>query len=205
MVQVNNEKMSKSLGNFFVIRDVLKTYAPEVVRYFLLSGHYRSEIHYSPQNLESAKGALTRFYHAREGLSLITYEAQQEPFLHVKSRFIAAMEDDLNTPEALAVLFDLVKDINRAKSEGNKFFAGQLVQFLVDLAAPLGLLQAAPADFLQGQVRDQDIATIKQLIAQRKAARDNKNFAESDRIRDELKAQGIELEDAKAGTTWRKI
>lgn len=206
MVQVNNEKMSKSLGNFFVIRDVLKEYAPEVVRYFLLSGHYRSEIHYSTQNLESAKAALTRFYNALEGVTLYAYD-DSEVFKKYKARFVAAMEDDLNTPEALAVLFDLVKEINRAKGQDfmTGISGGKLAQLLVDLASPLGLLQAPPADFLQGKVRDQDVAAIQQLIAQRKAARESKNFAESDRIRDELKAQGIELEDTKDGTTWRKI
>ncbi len=204
MVQINNEKMSKSLGNFFVIRDVLKEYPAEVVRYFLLSGHYRSEIHYSTQNLESAKAALTRFYNALDGVTPLVYDASLPVFADFTTRFVAAMEDDLNTPLALAVLFDVVKELNRAKAESAPS-AAEWAQLLLDLARPLGLLQDQPHGFLQGTVRDQDIEAIQQLIAQRKAARESKNFAESDRIRDELKVKGIELEDTPEGTSWRKI
>ena len=194
MVQVNQEKMSKSLGNFFIIRDVLNDYPAEVVRYFLMSGHYRSEISYSIENLESARAALSRLYRALEGFDGRSPPPSDSAF---KSRFNAAMDDDLNTPEALAVLFDLVKEIN-------KFDQQALRAELKALAAILGLLQEDPSTFLKGDVSTLDAAKIDELVEARIAARKAKDFAESDRIRDQLKAMGIELEDAAGITTWRK-
>ncbi|MCX7122824.1 MAG: cysteine--tRNA ligase [Gammaproteobacteria bacterium] len=195
MVQVNNEKMSKSLNNFFVIKDVLEEYPAEAVRYFLMSGHYRSEINYSKDNLNSAKAGLTRLYRALEGAQ---FEAPA-PDSGYETRFNAALADDLNTPEALAVLFDLAKEINKTQDPG-------LHALLKKLGAILGILQQDPTHFLQGNVSTVDEAKIEILIQSRKAARLARDFAESDRIRDALKALSIELEDQPDGTTdWRKI
>ncbi len=197
MVQVNNEKMSKSLGNFFVIRDVLKTYPAEVVRYFLISGHYRSEISYSTENLDSARAALTRLYRALEGEDTNYAAFSGSP--EYKQRFIAAMEDDLNTPEALAVLFELARLVNQHK--GDRVHSGQFASLLKTLGAILGILQEDPQEFLGKNNLDQD---IQELIDKRNTARSLKNFQESDRIRDQLKAMGVELEDNKDGTTASK-
>ncbi len=197
MVQVNHEKMSKSLGNFFVIRDVLKDYPAEVVRYFLMSGHYRSEISYSKDNLDSAKVALTRLYTALNSPISIT-DLIPQPLRDsslIKGAFIKAMDDDLNTPEALAILFELAREINKTHSL-------DLRNLLRELGGILGILQQDPEAYFQSGV---DVSKIESLIAARKAARLSKNFAESDRIRDELKAQGVELEDTQEGTTWRKV
>ena len=196
MVQINNEKMSKSLNNFFIIKDVLEKYPAEVVRYFLMSGHYRSEINYSTDNLNSAKAALTRLYRALEGADFSITAPTNSAY---ETRFNAALADDLNTPEALAVLFDLVKEINKSKDS-------TLQALLKKLGAILGILQQDPAQFVQGDVSSLDEAKIEALIQARKAARLARNFAESDRIRDELKALHIELEDHPDGTTsWIKI
>jgi cysteinyl-tRNA synthetase len=197
MVQVNQEKMSKSLGNFFVINDVLKEYPAEVVRYFLISGHYRSEINYSDENLQSAKAALTRLYTALRGVSLETSKsnARLEDY---RKRFNDAMNDDFNTPEALAVLFDLAKAINKNKEEANQY-AG----LLVELGGVLGILQNNPEEFLKGDT-EIDESEIKALIDARIDAKKNKDFAKADQIRQELKANGIVLEDTAAGTSWRK-
>lgn len=204
MVQVNQEKMAKSLGNFFVINDVLKQYNAEIVRYFLISGHYRSEINYSDENLRSAKAAVDRFYYALRGVNLKPYDHSTlfENYIH---RFKDAMNDDFNVPEALAVLFDLIKEINRTKiinTEADS--AAQLAQLLKDLAGVLGIGQQDPEAYLAGGLSNQQVAQIEAMIANRDAARRDKNFKESDRIRDELKSQGIELEDSKHGTFWRK-
>lgn len=205
MVQVNNEKMSKSLNNFFVIRDVLKQYPAEVVRYFLMSGHYRSEISYSTENLESAQAAVTRLYTALRGLTLCDYD-NALLFQNYRKSFIAAMDDDLNTPEAFAILFSIAREINRLKAENpaNKI-AAQLGSLLTECAGILGLLQENPEHFLAGTLAPDMLKQIQTLIAERECARQNKNFQESDRIRDLLKTQGIELEDAKGETIWRKI
>ena len=202
-VQVDNEKMSKSLGNFFTVRDVLKHYKPEVVRYFILSNHYRGPLHYSTEHLNNAKAALERFYMALRGFNA---EAVSEaPEAGYQQRFNAAMDDDFNTAEALAVLFDLVREINRLRTEDTAQ-AARLAVTLLNTAAVLGLLQSDPEAFLKetGTVEGLVVAEIEQLILQRNAARLNKNWKESDRIRDWLKDQGILLEDGAAGTTWRR-
>ena len=194
-VRVDDAKMSKSLGNFFTVREVLAKYDAEVVRFFIARAHYRSPLNYSDHHLDDAKAALTRLY-----IALKTVPA--EPGLidwsqpHA-SRFRAAMDDDFNTADAIAVLFDLANEINRSAS------LAAAVQ-LKSLAALLGLLQRAPEDFLQRVSSELDAASIEQRIAARVAARKARDFAESDRIRDELLASGIVLEDGPAGTTWRR-
>ena len=203
MVQVNKEKMSKSLNNFFAIRDVLAEYPAEVVRYFLLSGHYRSQLNYSMENLDSARAALERFYTALKDLPLIAGDAAlAQPFV---DRFVAAMDDDFNAPEALAVLFDLTREINRQRGSDNEA-AAALAATLRELAGVLGILQSDPIAFLQGggAAGADDSAEIDALIVARREARAAKNWAESDRIRDELAARKIILEDGPGGTTWRR-
>ena len=201
-VRVDEEKMSKSLGNFFTIREVTAKYDPEVLRYFILSSHYRSPLNYSDVHLENAKGALTTLYTALRGIEVSDETVSQDnPYVQ---RFHAAMQDDFNTAEALAVLFELAREINKQRdSDPDK--AQNAASVLHSLAGLLGLLQRSPEDYLRGGVTGgiQD-AEIEALIQQRTAARQNKDWAESDRIRDELKAQGIILEDGAGGTTWRR-
>lgn len=204
-VQVDNEKMSKSLGNFFTVRDVLKHYQPEVVRYFILSSHYRGPLHYSTEHLNNAKAALERFYMALRGF---TAGAEGEaPEAAYEQRFNAAMDDDFNTAEALAVLFDLVREINRLRMEDTAQ-AARLANTLRTLGKVLGLLQTHPESFFKGGSDTKIMAgrniDIEHLILQRTAARANKNWKESDRIRDVLKDQGILLEDTATGTIWRR-
>lgn len=198
-VRVDGEKMSKSLGNFFTIREVLEKYQPEVVRYLLVSSHYRSPINYSEDSLKEAKGALERFYHSLRGMPE-TAPAGGEAFVE---RFSAAMDDDFNTPEACAVLFELAREVNRLRGSDPHAAAG-LAARLRELAEPLGVLQLEPDDFLQaGAAGKVDAAEVEALIAARLQARVEKNWAESDRIRDQLTAMGVVLEDGKGGTIWR--
>jgi cysteinyl-tRNA synthetase len=194
-VRVDDEKMSKSLGNFFTIRDVLKKYDAEVVRFFILRAHYRSPLNYSDVHLDDARQALTRLYTALKGFDGNAAVDWNEA--HAQ-RFRAAMDNDFGTPEAMAVLFDLAGEVNRT---GDAKVAAQLKA----LAGVLGLLQRPPVEFLQaapesGLSND----AIDAQIAARVAAKKAKNFAEADRIRDELKAAGVVLEDSAAGTTWRR-
>lgn len=201
-VRINEEKMSKSLGNFFTVRDVLKRYKPEVVRYFLLTSHYRSPLNYSDQSLEAAQQALTRLYMALRDLP---YSDEVCPDEAYGQRFHAAMEDDFNTPDALAVLFDLARKINKTYSE-NLLYAAELGGELRRLANLLGLLQASPEVYLQeGDEEELPIDKIEQLIQDRDRARMHRDWANADRIRDSLKEKGIILEDNIQGTTWRKI
>ena len=233
-VRVDNEKMSKSLGNFFTIREVLKKYDAEVVRFFILRAHYRSPLNYSDAHLDDAKGALTRLYTALKGVPspsvpLPEGDGSQLQFLSGASfdgdvgqlsstsgggvrdegvadgnssyatRFKAAMDDDFNTPEAIAVLFDLANVVNRNQSIDTG------IQ-LKSLAGVLGLLQREPQEFLQSGASEGslDDAAIKAQIEARIAAKKSKNFAEADRIRKELLEAGIVLEDSAQGTTWRR-
>ena len=200
-VRVNEEKMSKSLGNFFTIREILERYSPEEVRYFILTSHYRSPLNYDDEHLENARGALTRFYTALRGLGLAA-PGGAEAF---RARFDAAMDDDFNTPEALAVMFDLVREINRVRVEDEPRAAG-LAAALREFGGVLGILGDDPEAYLRGGVEQAGLTDdrIDQLIERRLAARRNRDWGEADRIRDELKAQGILLEDGPEGTTWRR-
>ncbi|MGF6693022.1 cysteinyl-tRNA synthetase [Metapseudomonas resinovorans] len=198
-VRVDGEKMSKSLGNFFTIREVLEKYHPEVVRYLLVSSHYRSPINYSEESLKEAKGALERFYHALRGLPDAA-PAGGEAFVE---RFAAAMDDDFNSPEACAVLFEMVREVNRLR-DGDLPAAAALAAQLKTLGGLLGVLQLEPDDFLRAGAEGKvDAAEVERLIQARLQARAEKNWAESDRIRDQLSAMGVVLEDGKGGTTWR--
>jgi len=198
-VRVDGEKMSKSLGNFFTIREVLEKYQPEVVRYLLVSSHYRSPINYSEDSLKEAKGALERFYTALRGLPEATAQGG-DTFV---ARFGEAMDDDFNSPEACAVLFEMVREINRLRDTDMRAASGLAAQ-LKALASVLGILQMDPDTFLQAGVEGKvDATQVEALIAARLQARSDKNWAESDRIRDQLTAMGVVLEDGKGGTTWR--
>ncbi len=198
-VRVNKEKMSKSLGNFFTIREVLEKYPAEVVRYFLTSSHYRSQVDYSEESLREARASLERFYMALRGVE----PAAEAPVTDYSRRFNEAMDDDFNTPEALSVLFDLAKDLNRAKRESSAD-APLLAAELLKLAGILGLLTESPEAFLQGGASHLELSAeeIESLIEQRNQARKAKDFAESDRIRDLLKSKGVILNDSREGTTW---
>ncbi|GGK05861.1 cysteine--tRNA ligase [Pseudomonas matsuisoli] len=198
-VRVDGEKMSKSLGNFFTIREVLEKYSAEVVRYLLVSSHYRSPINYSEDSLREAKGALERFYHALKGLP----EAEPITGDGFAERFAAAMDDDFNTPEACAVLFEMAREINRLR-DSDLPAAAALGARLRSLASVLGILQLSSETFLQsGAGARVDATKVESLIEARLRARSEKNWAESDRLRDELTAMGVVLEDGKGGTTWR--
>jgi len=194
-LRVDDEKMSKSLGNFFVVRDVLKRYDPEVVRFLLLRSHYRSPLNYTDANLDDAKQALTRLYtalaSAPAGDSAVDWN---EP--HAR-RFKDAMDDDFGTPEAIAELHQLASRV----FQGDAKAARQLKA----LGAVLGLLQRDPNDFLRSAPAGVAEEWIAERIAARQAARKNKNFAEADRIRQELLDRGIVLEDKGGSTTWRKV
>ncbi len=201
MVQVEKEKMSKSLGNFFTIRDVLKLYRAESVRFFLLTSHYRSQLNYSEENLNAADASLERLY-----LSLRDTDPDAGAVLpEFEDRFKRSMDDDFNTPEAMAVLFELARELNRAKKEGDSR-TSDFAATLKSLGRVLGLLQQSPAEFLQSdsQGNELDAERIESLIAERNQARKDKNFARSDEIRDQLLSEGIVLEDSREGTTWRK-
>jgi len=196
-VRVNEEKMSKSLGNFFTVREVLKQYRPEVIRFFILTSHYRSPLNYSDEHLDEAVVALTRLYTALRGVEIVETEVDQA----FKHRFEQAMDDDFNTPLAISVLFDLARELNKA--DDKTVLAASLKQ----LAGILGLLQDDPESFLKGSAGadDLDEAEIERLIADRKAAKANKDWAQADAIRDQLKSQGIVLEDVAGGKTiWRR-
>lgn len=196
-VRVDGEKMSKSLDNFFTIREVLEKYHPEVVRYLLVASHYRSSINYSEDNLKEAKGALERFYRALKGLPE-SAAATDETFA---KRFATAMDDDFNTPEACAVLFDMAREINRLKNTDQQTAAALAAQ-MRELASVLGILQLESDAFLYSGAPEVDEAEVETLIEARLQARANKDWAESDRIRDELTAMGVVLEDGKGGTSW---
>ncbi len=203
-VQIDNTKMSKSLGNFFTVREVLKFYDWEVLRFFILSSHYRSPLNYSAENLENAKSALVRFYTSLNGLQ----EDRQKLILPENDfvqTFYNAMNDDFNTPLAISVLFDLVRHINNLRKENNLEEATKNASILRFLGGHLGILQQNPEDFLRGGIGDilteQEIA---EKISARNIARKEKNWALSDKIRNELFAKGIILEDSVSATTWKK-
>jgi cysteinyl-tRNA synthetase len=189
-VRVDEEKMSKSLGNFFTVRDVLKKFDAEVVRFFILRAHYRSPLNYSDAHLEDAKSALGRLYTALKGSGEEVAVDWREAHA---ARFKAAMDDDFNTPEAIAALFDLAGRVNA----GEKRLAGQLRA----LGGVVGILQRSADQFFQGGL---DATAIEAMIRGREEARKRRDFAEADRIRKELLEQGVVLEDSARGTTWRR-
>jgi len=218
-VRINEEKMSKSLGNFFTVREVLKQYKPEIIRFFILSSHYRSPLNYSDEQLNDAKAALTRLYTALRGVEVIDAPVEDD----YKIRFEQAMDDDFNTPVAVAVLFDLSRELNKAKDSYPER-AGQLAASLKTLGGLLGILQQDPEEYLKGQIHvtkgaivgsgasvsasaeiTREVAWIEQQIQARLDAKKAKNWALADKIRNELKEQGVILEDAPDGTTsWRR-
>ena len=200
MVQVNKEKMSKSLNNFFTVRDVLKEYDAESVRYFLISGHYRSQLNYSQENLEQARSSLERIYTALRGVTPIECDLASNEYV---AKFRKAMDDDFNTPEALPVLFELAKELNRVKDSDTEQ-AGKLAYVLRSVAEVLGVAQQDPETFLQGGQADDEVAHIEALIAKRNEARASKDWAAADEARDALNALGVVLEDSAGKTTWRK-
>jgi cysteinyl-tRNA synthetase len=197
-LRLNDEKMSKSLGNFFKIGDVLKTFDAEVVRFFMLRAHYRSPLNYAEATLIDAKNALDRLYIALKGInapdSTIDWD---DP---AAARFRQAMDDDFNTPEACAVLFELALELNRTRSP-------QTASLLKTLAGTLGLLQRDPNAYLQADPAGTaalSTTQIEQKIAERVAAKQARDFARADGIRDDLKLAGVILEDSPRGTTWRR-
>ena len=200
-LRIEDEKMSKSLDNFFTVREVLATFKPEVVRHLLISSHYRSPINYSQQSLGQSVKAVERFYHCLKDLDLAAAKSLTNS--RFEKAFRCAMDDDFNTPEALSVLFEMVSEIHRIKHE-NPALANQLGALLVRLGGSLGLLQAEPAAFLQHSVEaDVDKAEIDKLVAERVAARASQDWRRADEIRDQLSALNVVIEDSAGGSTWR--
>lgn len=200
-VRINDEKMSKSLGNFFTVREILARYRPEEIRYFILTSQYRSPLNYDDEHLDNARAALTRFYTALRDLPEVpAIEAGD-----YQQRFEQAMDDDFNTPIALSVLFDMVREINTLKQTDMDAAAG-LAALLKKLGEVLGLLQDDPEAFLRGQVFSDGLSDeeVDHLVQQRIDAKKNKDWGTADKIRDELKEQGIIVEDNAGGSTWRR-
>ncbi|HRP30043.1 MAG TPA: class I tRNA ligase family protein, partial [Burkholderiaceae bacterium] len=192
LLNLDNEKMSKSLGNFFTIRDVLQRYDGETLRFFFLRAHYRSALAFSEANLDDARNALRRLYTALDGVEASSNEIDwSQP---QAAAFRAAMNEDFGTPEAVAVLFELAGELNRTRSPAT-------ASLLRNLGATLGLLAQPPRAYLQGGAA-LDEALIEQRIAQRAAAKQARDFARADAIRDELAALGVELMDSAQGTRW---
>ena len=197
-VQVNKEKMSKSLGNFTTLRDVLAKYPAEVIRYFILTSHYRSPVNYSQESLQNAEAALARLYNSLRGLPQTTTELDQE-FIQ---RFNSTMDDDFNTPEACAVLFDLAREINRVgDSDSQKALVlGNTLRYLGGI---FGILQEGSEQYLHGKIAKTQTQDIENLIAARNQARQEKQWVKADQIREQLEMKGIILEDSAEGTLWR--
>lgn len=199
-LQIDKEKMSKSLGNFFTIRDILADHQPEVLRYLLVSGHYRSQLNFSKDLLVQSRSALERFYTALRDLP----QADVPIDTSYEQQFREAMDDDFNTPIAFSVLFELAHEIQRLR-EKDLSAAAQRGALLKKLGGVFGILQEDPLTFLQGKKDHLDVTQIESLIAARNQARAEKNWAEADRIRKELSAMSIVLEDGAGGTTWKSI
>ncbi len=198
LLQINDEKMSKSLNNFITIKEALSDHHPEVIRYFMMSGHYRSPVNYTKKSLGQIRQGLERLYAAIDGLPQATVE-----MVDYEARFHGAMEDDFNTPVALAVLFDMTREINRHKEANELDQAASLAAGLKQLANTLGILNDVPSDFLKAGSTDIDVVRVEALIAERNVARDSKDWARADEIRDELAAMQVTILDNKDGTTWR--
>jgi cysteinyl-tRNA synthetase len=202
-IRVNKEKMSKSLGNFFTIREILETYPAEVVRYFLVSSHYRSQVDYSEDNLAEAGRTLTKLYNALRGV--VPAQAGAVAQTEYDRRFAEQMDDDFNTAGAIAVLHSVANDINQHRREGRQAQAAECAAVLIRLGAVLGLLQQDPEVFFQaGTEGELSSEAIEAKIEARKNAREARDYAEADRIRDELAEQGIILDDSRDGTSWRR-
>ena len=199
-VRVDNEKMSKSLGNFFTVRDVLKKYPAEVVRYLLVASQYRSPINYSDHGLEQAAAGLERLYLALRDINV--QDAMDLANSRYEKAFREAMDDDFNSAEAMGVLFELARDINKCKEQDAEQ-AGKLARLLVRLGGVLGILQGSADAFLTRGAEGVDAALIDDLIAQRKQARADKNWALADEIRDRLTAMKVVVEDGADGSRWR--
>ena len=201
-IRIDEEKMSKSLGNFFTIKEVLEKYKAEEIRYFMLTSQYRSPLNYSTDQLDAAGAALDRLYTAMRGVEVGTAPADSDYETH----FITAMNDDFNTPEALAALFDIARDINRARLDDNQQEASNLAALLLKLANQLGLLEGEIESWFTGGDSQDGLSNeaIETLIQQRADAKANKDWGTADKIRDELQAQGIVLEDKGAETLWRR-
>ncbi|HZX46862.1 MAG TPA: cysteine--tRNA ligase [Clostridia bacterium] len=207
-INIENEKMSKSLGNFFTVRDISRDYDLEIIRFFMLSAHYRNPVNFSREMLEQAKNGLTRLYNAKRDLEHIAENADREDMNReerekaeelegYRKRFNEAMEDDLNTADALSVIFELVRDINAYIKQGTSAgFAKWALGFLIELAGVLGLLSKQ-----QGQL-DRE---IEELVAERERARKRKDWALADKIRDDLKERGIIIEDTPQGVKWKRV
>ncbi len=216
-VNVDGEKMSKSLGNFFTIRDVMQQFAPEVIRYFIVSSHYRSPLNFSDSALKDAKQALSRFYQTLKAVAelpqtKVALNDQNQTLVNdIEARFNTAMNDDFNTPEAVATLFELTREINRVlrlDSSGQTAQAKGLALHLQKLAETLGLLQSNPIDFLQGEAdagQGLNAVEIEQKIEARQTAKAARDFTQADQIRQDLLSAGVVLEDSKNGTTWRRV
>jgi cysteinyl-tRNA synthetase len=203
-VRIDEEKMSKSLGNFFTVREVLKEYQAEVIRFFILSSHYRSPLNYSTDNLEEAKSALSRLYTA---LRESNATSDVEPLKKYVDEFNTAMDDDFNSPKAISILHELARESNRVTDKSSKE-ATELAATLKFLANVLGLLEDEPQAFLQGTASTSDDEldedAIQKLINERNEAKTEKNYAKADEIREQLATKGISLEDTPQGTIWRR-
>ena len=200
-LRVDNEKMSKSLNNFFTVREILEVYDAEVVRHLLIASHYRSPINYSEQSLQQSTSVLERFYNCLKDLDIASAKSLTNS--RFEKGFFAAMDDDFNTPEAFSVLFEMVKEINKSK-ETDTGLANQLGALLVRLANLLGILQSTPEEFLRSNIAvEVDEQEIDQLIAARKQARADKDWARADEIRDQLAAMKVVVEDGADGSGWR--
>ncbi|MBG10152.1 MAG: cysteine--tRNA ligase [Gammaproteobacteria bacterium] len=200
-LRIDDEKMSKSLGNFLTVREVLASYKPEIVRYLLVSSHYRSPINYSENSLDQSVKAVERFYHCLKDLNLADSKTLTNS--RFEKAFRRAMDDDFNTPQALSVLFEIVSEIHQVKGE-DQALANQLGALLVRLGGSLGLLQADPAVFLQYAVgADIDKGEIDRLVNERVAARADENWQRADEIREQLSDLNVVIEDGAEGSTWR--
>ena len=200
-LRVDNEKMSKSLNNFFTVREILEDYDAEVVRHLLIASHYRSPINYSEQSLQQSTSVLERFYNCLKDLDIASAKSLTNS--RFEKGFFAAMDDDFNTPEAFSVLFEMVKEINKSK-ETDTGLANQLGALLVRLANLLGILQSTPEEFLRSNIAvEVDEQEIDQLIAARKQARADKDWVRADEIRDQLAAMKVVVEDGADGSGWR--